>query len=90
MRLARLKWSQGAIVDEIRERYALDGVACSIAIVPTPIRVAAIREFGSWERACLSAGVNPRGGSYRDRSCVCGFGPTTSRGMHGHGKVCKG
>lgn len=89
MRLALLKWSKAEIVREIQDRYTLDGVSASTTLLPGAFRVAVLREFGSWERACFAAGVTPRGHTFRDRSCVCGFGPSTARGVLVHRKACK-
>lgn len=89
MRIALTKWSQETIIREIREQYTLDGVSASTTLLPGPLRIAVLREFGSWNRACFAAGVVPRGHTFRDRSCVCGFGPSTARGVLVHRKACK-
>lgn len=85
---ALTKYTADVLLELIRECESLDGVASSTFLIPNPILVACRREFGSWKQACLAAGVSPRGHAHRDRSCRCGFGPTTAKGVLAHQSAC--
>ena len=88
VRLAALKWTKEKITSLVRDEFSISGVAASVRIIPGPVVAAAIREFGSWPAACYHAGVKPRGHTYRDRACACGYGPTTAKGLGRHQRKC--